>query len=135
VKTVIEAVVALTTSEAGTEAVNSVALTKLVVLELPFQFTTEPAANPVPVTVRENALDPGLTLVGESGNWMNGTAFIPEPPLSVAGEHRHATARVTNIDRLAIPVRWNLFGMKHSLDVTFTISTYPSIKLRDFRLY
>jgi hypothetical protein len=49
---------------AATAAVNCVALTKVVVSGLPFQFTTAAGSNPVPVTVSVN---PGAPAVAELG--------------------------------------------------------------------
>jgi hypothetical protein len=52
--TVMEAVPDVVISEAGIDAVNCVAETKVVVRLDPFQRTTEPATNPVPLTVSMN---------------------------------------------------------------------------------
>ena len=57
-KTVTCAVPVTATSEARTEARNSVALTKVVVRSAPFQRTTDVDRKPVPVTVNVNAADP-----------------------------------------------------------------------------
>jgi hypothetical protein len=47
-------------------AVTCVALTKVVVLAAPLNFTTEPETNPVPFTVNVKAAPPAVALVGES---------------------------------------------------------------------
>jgi hypothetical protein len=52
---VTEAVPALEISEAGTEAVTEVALTKVVTSGTPFQLTTVPLTKFVPVSVSVNA--------------------------------------------------------------------------------
>ena len=54
VETVMKAVVALSTSEAKIDAINCVLFTKVVLLTLPFQFTTELGVNPAPLTVQAN---------------------------------------------------------------------------------
>jgi hypothetical protein len=80
--TVIFAVPTDATSEDEIAAFNSDPLTYVVVLGLPFQFTTEPFAKPVPITVRVNPLIPGVTLVGTTGWLTDGTAtcaFITLP--------------------------------------------------------
>jgi hypothetical protein len=65
--TVIVAVFATATSVAEIDAVNCEAVTKVVVRGLPFQLTTEPETNPVPLTVRLNPELPGATVVGTKG--------------------------------------------------------------------
>ena len=52
-------------SAAVIAAVNCVALTKVVVLAAPLNFTTEVETNPVPFTVRVKAAPPAVALVGE----------------------------------------------------------------------
>jgi hypothetical protein len=64
--TVTEAVPLLTTSPAGTDAVNWVALTNVVVSATPFQFTTELLTNPLPFTVSVNVASPAVANVGAS---------------------------------------------------------------------
>jgi hypothetical protein len=64
--TVTLAVDGLATSLAGTEAVNSVALTKVVVSAAVFHKTLAPEANPVPVTVKVNAPLPAVVVAGLS---------------------------------------------------------------------
>ena len=61
--TVAEPAVAI--SAAVTAAVNCVALTKVVVLAAPLNFTTEADTKPVPFTVRAKAAPPAVALVGE----------------------------------------------------------------------
>ena len=63
------------TSDAEIAAVNCELLTKVVVLGLPFQFTTDPETKPVPFTVSVNAALPGTTVVGTNGWFTNGTGF------------------------------------------------------------
>ena len=46
-------------------AVSCVALTNVVVLVAPLNFTTDVETNPVPLTVREKAAPPAVALVGE----------------------------------------------------------------------
>ena len=50
-------------------AVNSDLVTKVVVLALPFQFSTDPGTNPEPLTVKVNADPPGVTASGTRG-WL-----------------------------------------------------------------
>jgi hypothetical protein len=64
-KTVTEAVPAVAISEAGTAAVNWVALTNVVVKATPFHCTTEPATKFVPAIVRVKAGPPAVAVVGE----------------------------------------------------------------------
>jgi len=63
-----------------------VALTNVVVRLLPFQLTTEPETNPVPLTVRVNAAPPAVALAGDS-ELIVGTGFVCVtvivPPLAV----------------------------------------------------
>jgi len=62
-------------SAAVIAAVNCVALTYVVVRLDPFQFTTDPLMNPVPVTVSVNAPVPAVALVGDS-MLIVGTALV-----------------------------------------------------------
>ena len=64
--TVTLAVPAVAMSAAVIAAVNCVALTNVVVLAAPLNFTTEVDTNPVPFTVRVKAAPPAVALVGES---------------------------------------------------------------------
>lgn len=52
-------------SDAGTAAVNCVALTNIVVSEVVFHFTTEVLTKLVPLTVKVNAAPPVIAEVGE----------------------------------------------------------------------
>jgi hypothetical protein len=61
--TVAEPAVAI--SAAVIAAVNCVALTNVVVLAAPLNFTTDVETNPVPLTVRVKAAPPAVALVGE----------------------------------------------------------------------
>ena len=63
--TVTVAVPAVAISAAVIAAVNCVALTKVVVLAAPLNFTTDVDTKPVPLTVRVKAAPPALALVGE----------------------------------------------------------------------
>jgi hypothetical protein len=62
--TVTCAVPGATMSDAGIAAVSRVAETKVVVRSAPFQRTTEPAANPLPSTVRVKAELPAAAVEG-----------------------------------------------------------------------
>jgi hypothetical protein len=64
--TVTAAIPAVAMSLAGTEAVNSVSLTYVVVSPVPFHCTVELEMKFVPVTVRVNAAPPAVALEGES---------------------------------------------------------------------
>lgn len=64
--TVMLAVPAEPTSDAGTCATSWVAVPKVVGSATPFQSTTEVARKPVPFTVRENDAEPAWTLLGDS---------------------------------------------------------------------
>jgi hypothetical protein len=66
VTTVTLAVPAEAMSAAEMDALSCVALTKVVVRAVPFQFTVDAAANPVPLTVSVNALAPAVALLGLS---------------------------------------------------------------------
>ena len=59
------AVPAVAISAAVMAAVSCVALTKIVVLATPLNFTTEVDTNPVPLTVSVKAAPPAVALVGE----------------------------------------------------------------------
>ena len=63
--TVTVAVPAVAISAAAIAAVNCVALTKVVVLVAPLNFTTDVDTNPVPLTVKVKAAPPAVALVGE----------------------------------------------------------------------
>ena len=63
--TVTVAVPAVAISAAVIAAVNCVALTKVVVLAAPLNFTTEVDTNPDPLTVSVKAAPPAVALVGE----------------------------------------------------------------------
>ena len=63
--TVTVAVPAVAISAAVIAAVNCVALTNVVVLAAPLNFTTEVDTKPVPLTVRVKAAPPAVALVGE----------------------------------------------------------------------
>ena len=63
--TVTVAVPAVAISAAVMAAVNCVALTNVVVLAAPLNFTTDVDTNPVPLTVRVKAAPPAVALVGE----------------------------------------------------------------------
>ena len=63
--TVTVAVPAVAISAAAIAAVNCVALTKVVVLAAPLNFTTEVETKPVPFRVRVKAAPPAVALVGE----------------------------------------------------------------------
>ena len=63
--TVTVAVPAVAISAAVIAAVNCVALTNVVVLAAPLNFTTDVDTNPVPLTVRVKAAPPAVALVGE----------------------------------------------------------------------
>jgi hypothetical protein len=56
---------AVAISAAVIAAVNCVALTNVVVLAAPLNFTTDVDTNPVPLTVRVKAAPPAVALVGE----------------------------------------------------------------------
>ena len=56
---------AVAISAAVIAAVNFVALTNVVVLATPLNFTTAVETNPVPLTVREKAAPPAVALTGE----------------------------------------------------------------------
>jgi len=83
---------AVAMSAAVIAAVNCIALTYVVVRLDPFQFTTEPLMNPVPVTVKVNAAAPAVALAGDSV-LIVGTAFaalivnaaVPDVPPPGAG--------------------------------------------------
>jgi len=74
--TVIVAVPATAISTAPIAAVTCDPLTNVVARGLPFQFTTAPATNPVPFTVKVNASPPGATAVGFGGVAINGTGLF-----------------------------------------------------------
>jgi len=57
-------VLAVAISAAAIAAVTCVALTKVVALVAPLNFTTDDETNPVPFTVRVNAVPPAVALVG-----------------------------------------------------------------------
>ena len=63
--TVTVAVPAVAISAAVIAAVSCVALTNVVVLAAPLNFTTDVDTNPVPLTVRVKAAPPAVALVGE----------------------------------------------------------------------
>jgi len=63
--TVTVAIPAAAISAAVIAAVNCVALTNVVVLAAPLNFTTDVETNPVPLTVRVKAAPPAVALVGE----------------------------------------------------------------------
>ena len=63
--TVTVAVPAAAISAAVIAAVSWVALTNVVVLAAPLNFTTDVDTNPVPFTVNVNAAPPAVALVGE----------------------------------------------------------------------
>jgi hypothetical protein len=63
--TVTVAVPAVAISAAVIAAVNCVALTKVVVLGAPLNFTTDVETKPVPLTVRVKAAPPTVALFGE----------------------------------------------------------------------
>ena len=63
--TVTVAVPAVAISAAVIAAVNCVALTNVVVLAAPLNFTTDVDSKPVPFTVRVKAASPAVALVGE----------------------------------------------------------------------
>ena len=63
--TVTVAVPAVAISAAVIAAVNCVALTNVVVLVAPLNFTTDVDTKPVPLTVRVKAAPPAVALVGE----------------------------------------------------------------------
>jgi hypothetical protein len=80
VTTVIELLPAADRSEAGTAPVICVGLTNFVVKSAPFQFTTVPATNPVPVAVSVNPASPTAALVGETEPRVGvGFVFPPGP--------------------------------------------------------
>jgi len=58
-------------------AVNCELFTKVVERALPFQFTTEVEAKPVPFTVRVKPAAPGKELAGTSGWLISGTGLCP----------------------------------------------------------
>ena len=82
--TVTEALPAFCTSEAWMEAVNWVALTKLVARFAPFHRTTELEMKEEPVTVSVKAASPTLALDGETdatlGAGFGGVGVPPPPP-------------------------------------------------------
>jgi len=63
--TVTVAVPAVAISAAVIAAVNFVALTKVVVLAAPLNFTTDVGTKPVPLTVRVKAAPPAVALAGD----------------------------------------------------------------------
>src|ERR1700735_2862202 len=65
--TVMETVLVVAISAAVMAAVNRLPLTTVVVRGLSFQLTVAPATNPVPFTVRVNAVPPGTAVSGTSG--------------------------------------------------------------------
>jgi hypothetical protein len=73
--TVTEAVVGLVMSAERIFAVKRELLTKVVVLALPFHFTTAPETNLVPFTVSVNPAAPGLIASGSSGWLISGTGL------------------------------------------------------------
>jgi hypothetical protein len=64
--TVTTPVPAVATSPARIDAVSDEPLTTVVARVSPFQRTTAPLTNPLPVTARVNAPEPGATAVGET---------------------------------------------------------------------
>jgi hypothetical protein len=70
--TVIAAVPVLATSVEVIAACNFLSETKVVALGDPFQFTVDPATNPVPCTFNVNPLPPLPRLAGLSGLLRNG---------------------------------------------------------------
>ena len=93
--TVILAVPATATNVALTDAVNCVALTKVVTNAVPFQLMTEPLIKFVPVMVSVNAGSPAVTLAGEMED-TTGTGFtVPDPPFEVS-LFLHEKAAVNN---------------------------------------
>ena len=89
--TVIDAVPAVATRDAGTVAVSCVEETKLVARGAPFQFTVEVETNLVPFTVKVNCALPAVVEVGQI-EVMVGTGLLivrvsvalPVPPALVA---------------------------------------------------
>lgn len=63
------------TSDARIAAVTCVALTNVVVLLAPAKLTTAPLTKPVPFTVRVNAAEPAVVVLGTSGATITGTGF------------------------------------------------------------
>jgi hypothetical protein len=74
--TVIFAVPEFVISVAGTWAVSCVALAKLVVSAVPFQFTTAPLTKLLPFTVSVNAAPPTNALAGESEETIGAVLLI-----------------------------------------------------------
>ena len=70
----------LTSWLAGTVAVNSVLLTKVVDSEMLFTWTTLVLRNPEPETVKVNAFEPADTLVGLIEEIVGGGVVLPPPP-------------------------------------------------------
>ena len=89
--TVMDAVPAVATRDAGTVAVSCVEETKLVARGAPFQFTVEVETNLVPFTVKVNCALPAVVEVGQI-EVMVGTGLLivrvsvalPVPPALVA---------------------------------------------------
>ena len=77
--TVTDDVPAEAISVCGTLAVSFDELANTVARGLPFQFTTEPATNPVPVTVSVKPGPPGARLDGDRGSFTSGTGFDCAP--------------------------------------------------------
>lgn len=65
--TVTKAVLGMDIKEAGTVAVSCEAVTTFVARGVPFQFTTDPEAKPVPLTVSVKPAEPGAAVIGTSG--------------------------------------------------------------------
>jgi hypothetical protein len=78
--TVTDAVPAVAMSLAGTEPVNFVPLTYVVVSPVPFHCTVEVETKLVPVTVRVNGAPPAVALEGESAVAVgNGLLMVSVP--------------------------------------------------------
>jgi hypothetical protein len=90
---VMEAVLAVAMSEAGTVAFSCESLTKLVGSAAPFHLTTEPEPNPVPFTVSVKPDPPGTIAVGTSGWLTNGTGFVCANAVVTATSTRGQTHR------------------------------------------
>jgi hypothetical protein len=103
VTTVTVAVPGEAISAAVIDAVNCELLTKVVVLGLPFQFTTEePETKPVPVTVKVNAAPPGVAASGCRG-FKYGTGLEAK---TIVGNTAEKTTTRTNGKKLRISERF-----------------------------
>ena len=134
-------------SAAVIDAVTCVALTNVVALAAPLNFTTEAALKFVPLTARVNATDPAVALVGEivaivgdglltvkvsgvdapavGAGFVTVTLNVPAAAMSAAVIDAVSCVALTNVVVLAVPLNFTIAPLINPEPLTVSVNAAP----------